>query len=73
MVTGRTERAVAGLAVLLGLVCLPLLPAGVPVLVAALAAPLVPAARRRSRTGSAEGAAEDGPAQVGGVRTGRAA
>ncbi|MBN3933118.1 AzlC family ABC transporter permease [Streptomyces verrucosisporus] len=35
------ERATAGLAVLLGLGLLPVLPAGVPVLVAALAAPLV--------------------------------
>jgi hypothetical protein len=35
------ERAVAGLAVLLGLGLLPVLPAGVPVLAAALAAPLV--------------------------------
>lgn len=49
MVKGGTERAVAGLAVLLALACLPLLPAGVPVLVAALAAPLVLAATRRSR------------------------
>ena len=36
-----TERVVAGLAVLLGLGLLPVLPAGVPVLAAALAAPLV--------------------------------
>jgi membrane protein DedA with SNARE-associated domain len=35
------ERAVAGLAVLLALGFLPVLPAGVPVLVAALAAPAV--------------------------------
>lgn len=35
------ERAVAGLAVVLGLGLLPVLPAGVPVLVAALAAPVV--------------------------------
>jgi predicted branched-subunit amino acid permease len=47
MVKGRTERAVAALAVLLALVCLPVLPAGVPVLVAALAAPVVLAARKR--------------------------
>jgi predicted branched-subunit amino acid permease len=46
MVRGRQERAAAVLAVLLGLVCLPLLPAGVPVLVAALAAPLVLAVTR---------------------------
>ncbi|MFE0628694.1 AzlC family ABC transporter permease [Streptomyces sp. NPDC058864] len=41
MLRGRRERATAALAVPLALVCLPLLPAGVPVLVAALAAPLV--------------------------------
>lgn len=46
MVKGRAERAVAALAVLLALACLPVLPAGVPVLVAALAAPLVLAARK---------------------------
>jgi predicted branched-subunit amino acid permease len=46
MVRGRQERAAAGFAVLLALVCLPLLPAGVPVLVAALAAPLVLAVAR---------------------------
>jgi hypothetical protein len=39
MLRGRRERVTAGMAVLLGLACLPLLPAGVPVLVAALAAP----------------------------------
>lgn len=47
MVKGRTERAVAALAVLLALACLPVLPAGVPVLVAALAAPVVLAARKK--------------------------
>ncbi|WP_406441948.1 AzlC family ABC transporter permease [Streptomyces sp. NBC_01613] len=41
MLKTTTERAVAGLAVLLGLGLLPVLPAGVPVLVAALAAPVV--------------------------------
>jgi predicted branched-subunit amino acid permease len=54
MVKGRTERSVAALAVLLALAALPLLPAGVPVLVAALAAPLVLAATRRSRGDGAE-------------------
>ncbi|QIY73884.2 AzlC family ABC transporter permease [Streptomyces sp. RLB1-33] len=39
MLKTTTERAVAGAAVLLGLGLLPVLPAGVPVLVAALAAP----------------------------------
>ncbi|WP_406269801.1 AzlC family ABC transporter permease [Actinacidiphila glaucinigra] len=47
MLRGRSERATAALAVPLALVCLPLLPAGVPVLVAALAAPLVLAMTRR--------------------------
>ncbi|WP_327288389.1 AzlC family ABC transporter permease [Streptomyces sp. NBC_01198] len=61
MVKGRTERAVAALAVLLALAALPLLPAGVPVLVAALAAPLVLATRRRGRAGDAAGAAPAGP------------
>ncbi|MFE1264767.1 AzlC family ABC transporter permease [Streptomyces albogriseolus] len=41
MLRTGTERAVAALAVLLGLGLLPVLPAGVPVLVAALAAPVV--------------------------------
>ncbi|WP_149180274.1 AzlC family ABC transporter permease [Streptomyces sp. TRM49041] len=41
MLRTTTERAVAGLAVVLGLGFLPVLPAGVPVLVAALAAPAV--------------------------------
>jgi len=41
MLRTATERAVAGLAVLLGLGLLPVLPGGVPVLVAALAAPVV--------------------------------
>ncbi|UED86961.1 AzlC family ABC transporter permease [Streptomyces profundus] len=48
------ERATAALAVVLALVCLPVLPSGVPVLVAALAAPLVlvVAARRGGGTGA---------------------
>ncbi|WP_328355485.1 AzlC family ABC transporter permease [Streptomyces sp. NBC_00445] len=41
MLKSTTERAVAALAVLLGLGLLPVLPAGVPVLAAALAAPVV--------------------------------
>ncbi|MGW6879456.1 AzlC family ABC transporter permease [Streptomyces goshikiensis] len=41
MLKTSTERAVAGLALVLGLGLLPVLPAGVPVLVAALAAPAV--------------------------------
>jgi predicted branched-subunit amino acid permease len=51
MLRTTTERAVAGLAVLLGLGLLPVLPGGVPVLVAALAAPAVLFLRgRRSGT-----------------------
>ncbi|MFE0722735.1 AzlC family ABC transporter permease [Streptomyces rochei] len=46
-----TERATAALAVLLGLSLLPVLPAGVPVLVAALAAPAVLWARGRRESG----------------------
>ncbi|GHB71822.1 branched-chain amino acid ABC transporter permease [Streptomyces cirratus] len=41
MVKGPTERAVAALALVLGLGLLPVLPSGVPVLIAALAAPAV--------------------------------
>jgi len=41
MLRTTTERATAGIAVVLGLAFLPVLPAGVPVLVAALAAPAV--------------------------------
>ncbi|MEU3983183.1 AzlC family ABC transporter permease [Streptomyces sp. NPDC026672] len=57
MLKTTVERAVAGLAVLLGLGLLPVLPAGVPVLVAALAAPaaLYVEGRRgagRNRTGA---------------------
>ncbi|MGC5035098.1 AzlC family ABC transporter permease [Streptomyces sp. DT190] len=51
MLRSGTERAAAGLAVLLGIGLLPVLPAGVPVLLAALAAPAVLWAdgRRRGR------------------------
>lgn len=56
MVNSGTERVVAGLAVLLGLGLLPVLPAGVPVLAAALAAPLVLWVRgRRERVREEEG------------------
>ncbi|MFJ5220615.1 AzlC family ABC transporter permease [Streptomyces sp. NPDC088354] len=47
MLRGRRERATAAVAVLLALVGMPLLPAGVPILVAALAAPLVLVTTRR--------------------------
>jgi predicted branched-subunit amino acid permease len=52
MLRTGVERTVAGLAVVLALLCQPLLPAGAPVLVAALAAPAVLAVRGR-RTGPA--------------------
>ncbi|WP_307814897.1 AzlC family ABC transporter permease [Streptomyces sp. DSM 110735] len=55
MLRTTTERAVAGLAVLLGLGLLPVLPAGVPVLVAALAAPLALLAERRVTGRGGEG------------------
>ena len=51
MLKTPVERTVAGLAVLLGLGLLPLLPAGVPVLVAALAAPAVLYVRGRRSGG----------------------
>ncbi|MFI5687404.1 AzlC family ABC transporter permease [Streptomyces sp. NPDC051636] len=59
MVRTTTERAVAALAVLLGLGLLPALPAGVPVLLAALAAPAVLWARGR-RKGRTPAGAERG-------------
>ncbi|MFE5731384.1 AzlC family ABC transporter permease [Streptomyces sp. NPDC056528] len=62
MLKSATERATAGLAVLLGLGLLPVLPAGVPVLAAALAAPVVLWARGRRATpgtGSTTGREKD--------------
>jgi predicted branched-subunit amino acid permease len=50
MLKSTTDRAVAGLAVVLMLGLLPVLPAGVPVLVAALAAPAVLYVEGRRRT-----------------------
>ncbi|CAL9602233.1 hypothetical protein SUDANB176_05456 [Streptomyces sp. enrichment culture] len=50
MLRTGTERTVAGLAVLLGLGLLPVLPAGVPVLAAALAAPAVLWAQGRRKS-----------------------
>ncbi|MFE6547610.1 AzlC family ABC transporter permease [Streptomyces sp. NPDC057746] len=62
MLKTTTERAVAGAAVVLGLGLLPVLPAGVPVLVAALAAPAVLWAEGRRRgAGPATRAADDTP------------
>lgn len=52
MLTTTTERAVAALAVLLGLGLLPVLPAGVPVLAAALAAPIALYAEGRRHGGT---------------------
>ncbi|MDT0266154.1 AzlC family ABC transporter permease [Streptomyces sp. DSM 44915] len=60
MLRSTAERATAALAVLLALACLPLLPAGVPVLVAALAAPLVLLCSGR-RVAAGEAGAADGP------------
>ncbi|MFG2946154.1 AzlC family ABC transporter permease [Streptomyces adustus] len=62
MLRSTTERAVAGLAVLLGLGLLSVLPAGVPVLVAALAAPAVLYVTGRRR-GAARDFAEPGTAE----------
>ncbi|MFI9154265.1 AzlC family ABC transporter permease [Streptomyces sp. NPDC053367] len=75
MLTSTTERAVAGLAVVLGLALLPVLPAGVPVLLAALAAPAVLWVRGRRGAsevpargggGASEGSARDGEEPRGG-------
>ncbi|MEV5802956.1 AzlC family ABC transporter permease [Streptomyces collinus] len=81
MLKTTTERAVAGLAVLLGLGLLPVLPAGVPVLVAALAAPLALVAEGRRRRRGADGAGRsdepdgtdgaDGPSGSAGSEEGR--
>nr|WP_241779917.1 AzlC family ABC transporter permease [Streptomyces natalensis] len=61
MLTTAVERAAAGLAVLLLLVTLPVLPAGVPVLVSALAAPavLLVQGRRARATGTAARTTDD--------------
>jgi predicted branched-subunit amino acid permease len=64
MLRTRTERMVAGLAVVLGLGLLPVLPAGVPVLAAALAAPAVLWAQARRREGRGGGS---GPPAGGGA------
>ncbi|GGX80350.1 AzlC family ABC transporter permease [Streptomyces anandii] len=59
MLKTTTERAVAALAVLLGLGLLPVLPAGVPVLAAALAAPAVLYLEGRRRADRAQSDADD--------------
>lgn len=61
MLRSGVERTTAGLAVLLGLVLLPVLPGGVPVLVAALAAPAVLLMHGRSLRGAAAYGAADRP------------
>ncbi|MCD9901703.1 AzlC family ABC transporter permease [Streptomyces sp. MT29] len=53
MLSSTTERVTAGLAVLLALTLLPVLPAGVPVLLSALAAPVVLFLMGRRRRGPA--------------------
>lgn len=60
MLRTATERTVAGLAVLLGLGLLPVLPAGVPVLAAALAAPAVLYAEGRRKGRGADGPERQG-------------
>ncbi|MFG2289867.1 AzlC family ABC transporter permease [Streptomyces sp. NPDC048595] len=66
MLKTAVERAAAGLAVVVLLVTLPLLPAGVPVLLAALAAPAVLAVQgRRERAREARPAREPGAGRDG--------
>ncbi|AQS67206.1 AzlC family ABC transporter permease [Streptomyces pactum] len=60
MLKTTTERAAATLAVLVGLGLLPVLPAGVPVLVAALAAPVVLWARGCRGSSAVEDSAREG-------------
>nr|WP_200812372.1 AzlC family ABC transporter permease [Streptomyces sp. 3213.3] len=59
MLRTTIERAVAALAVLLGLGLLPVLPAGVPVLAAALAAPIALYVAGRRQTGTRNDAQEE--------------
>ncbi|MGW3402930.1 AzlC family ABC transporter permease [Streptomyces zhihengii] len=70
MLRTATERAAAGLAVLLGLGLLPVLPAGVPVLVAALAAPAVLWLKGRSPGGGGGSPADPGAGTTGAPGTG---
>ncbi|MEV7116568.1 AzlC family ABC transporter permease [Streptomyces anulatus] len=62
MLKSTTERVTAGLAVLLALTLLPVLPAGVPVLLSALAAPAVLFLMGRTKRGPNAGNAADGSA-----------
>ncbi|MBK3563458.1 AzlC family ABC transporter permease [Streptomyces sp. MBT62] len=59
MLKSTVERAVAALAVLLGLGLLPVLPAGVPVLAAALAAPIALYVEGRRQNGTRNDAQEE--------------
>ncbi|MFJ1803709.1 AzlC family ABC transporter permease [Streptomyces sp. NPDC088180] len=59
MLKSTTERVTAGLAVLLALTLLPVLPAGVPVLLSALAAPVVLFLMGRTKRGQYAGSTED--------------
>ncbi|MCF3145555.1 AzlC family ABC transporter permease [Streptomyces platensis] len=61
MLKDTVERVAAGLAVVLVMVTLPLLPTGVPVLVAALAAPAVLAVQGRRGRGTAQEPGADRP------------
>ncbi|MFF7180908.1 AzlC family ABC transporter permease [Streptomyces sp. NPDC008121] len=67
MLRTATERATAGLAVLLGLGLLPVLPAGVPVLAAALAAPAVlwVQGRREAAKDAGRGTGKPGSGELG--------
>ncbi|WP_438874185.1 AzlC family ABC transporter permease, partial [Streptomyces calidiresistens] len=66
MLRSGRERATAGLAVVIALVALPILPAGVPVLTAALAAPLVLVATR-GRGATPVGTVREGTGVSGGT------
>ncbi|MFE7627172.1 AzlC family ABC transporter permease [Streptomyces castrisilvae] len=68
MLKSTTERVTAGLAVLLALGLLPVLPAGVPVLLSALAAPVVLFLMGRAKGGDA-GAGTTGTKDAGPART----
>jgi predicted branched-subunit amino acid permease len=66
MLRSTTERVTAGVAVLLALTLLPVLPAGVPVLLSALAAPLVLFLMGRRRRGAATASQKETTEKKGG-------